>query len=49
VARIAAAVTDPIDVSRMTGSAVKVNLIPAPEDSYVRFRSATQAVVEVGK
>jgi hypothetical protein len=49
VARIAAAVTDPIDVSRLPGSAVKVNLIPAPEDSYVRFRSAAQAVVEIAK
>jgi len=49
VARIAAAVTDPIDVSRLPGSAVKVNLIPAPEDSYVRFRSVAQAVVEIAR
>jgi hypothetical protein len=49
VAHITAAVTDPVDLSRMPGSAIKVNLIPAPEDAYVRFRSAAQAVVEIGK
>jgi hypothetical protein len=49
VARIAAAVTDPVDLSRMPGSAVRVNLITAPEDAYVRFRSTAQATVEVGK
>jgi hypothetical protein len=49
VARIVAAVTDPVDISRMPGSAVRVNLITAPEDAYVRFRSVSQATVEVGK
>jgi hypothetical protein len=49
VARIAAAVTDPVDVSRMPGSAMKVNLITAPEDSYVRFKSVAQATVAVGR
>jgi hypothetical protein len=49
VARIVAAVTDPVDVTRIPGSAIRVNLVTAPEDSYVRFRSAAQATVEVGK
>jgi YbbR-like protein len=49
VARIAAAVTDPVDVSRMPGSSVKVNLVTAPQDSYVRFKSVAQATVRVGK
>jgi hypothetical protein len=49
VARIAAAITDPVDALRMPGSAIKVNLITAPEDSYVRFRSVAQATVEIGK
>jgi hypothetical protein len=49
IARIAAAVTDPVDISRMPGSAVRVNLVPAPEDSYVRFKSVAQATVQIGK
>jgi hypothetical protein len=49
VAKVAAAVTDPIDLSRMTGSAVRVNVVTAPEDSYVRFRSTAMVTVEVGK
>jgi hypothetical protein len=49
VVNIAAAVTDPIDLSRTLGSAVRVNVVTSPEDSYVRFRSAAQVTVEVGK
>jgi hypothetical protein len=49
VARIEAAVTDPVDLSRMSGSAIRLNLMMAPEDPYVRFRSTAMATVEIGK
>jgi len=49
VAKILAAVTDPIDLTRTPGSAVRVNVVTTPEDSYVRFRSTAQVTVEVGK
>jgi YbbR domain-containing protein len=46
VARIAAAVTDPVDLSSVTGtSEFRVNAFV--EDSFVRFRSSPQVVVTV--
>jgi len=49
VARIMAAITDPVDLTRMAGSVSRLNLSIAPEDSYVRFKSTAQVTLEIGK
>ncbi|HJZ97769.1 MAG TPA: hypothetical protein VKE70_14765 [Candidatus Solibacter sp.] len=49
VARVMAAITDPVDLSRMAGSAARLNLSIVPEDSFVRFKSAAQVTLEIGK
>lgn len=47
VARIVSAMTDPLDITRLKSSRVKVNVMAAPEDVFVRFRSAAEATVEI--